>query len=273
MKSFVFFILFACSIGQASAQSLDYSPMLVEGRVWNVQDFYYRCPPEYIGDVMAVYSHKTVYGLYISGDTIVDGMAYKTLLKDIDYEERALVFTVPADAPGIEQYQRWEVDVTEPCPVLLREADGKVFLRYNDKEELLFDFTLEIGDTFWGDQVEDVDTVCTTGGLYLRRQHLNYDVWVEGIGGPDGPLRNATSRTNGVFSVNLLSVYEGDNCIFTADDFSAPAVHGTTDNRSFPQASPQPVTAPFFDLQGRRLSGTPARNGLYIKDGRKVVVR
>ena len=32
-------------------------------------------------------------------------------------------------------------------------------------------------------------------------------------------------------------------------------------------------STPFFDLQGRRLDNAPTRSGLYIKDGRKVVVR
>ena len=155
-------------------------------------------------------------------------------------------------------------------------VDGKVFMRYKNyaQETLLFNFTLEAGDAFMmAYQVEDVDTICTTGGLYMRRLRLNYDVWVEGIGGPGGPVRNNSFQVNGDPTIKLLSVYDSDNCIFTADDFSAPAVHGTTDNMSFPQASPQPVTAPFFDLQGRRLDNAPTRSGLYIKDGWKVVVR
>jgi hypothetical protein len=61
----------------------------------------------------------------------------------------------------------------------------------------------------------------------------------------------------------LEKCVEGDNIIYQLDG----DINGMNNIEiSFPH------DAPFFDLQGRRLTDTPHR-GMYIRDGKKYVVK
>ena len=85
----------------------------------------------------------------------------------------------------------------------LREEDQRVYLYDTEagKEYLIYDFSLNVGDTFYESRSNRTLTVMSTGqmivnGDTLKTLHLNdYDGmftadWVEGIGSLNGPLRN-----------------------------------------------------------------------------------
>jgi len=254
---------------------------LKEGKVWNCL-LKERAEVQY-GDVLAIYSQESVYGLRIGGDTIVEGMTYKRMYKDLDYRERTLLYSIPKDANGLEHFERVEGGTTL-CPELWREEGGKVYLRWsaNEEEVLQYDFSLASGESaLIGGGIPttcvDIDTIFVQN-RYLRRCYMTlYDmndsfrrVWVEGIGHPAGPMQVWGAEVNDGSTHTLLSVYEDGECIFTQEDFNAPS-SSTTDAISMAQQPVARQQSSFCDLQGRRLRGQP-RRGLYIQDGQKKVV-
>ena len=73
----------------------------------------------------------------------------------------------------------------------------------------------------------------------------------------------------GGIDVRLLSCELNGEVIFTGDGFDQPSISDV----AFPQLiSKDAHNYNYFDLQGRRIQGLPQR-GVYIKDGRKVVMR
>ena len=200
------------------------------------------------------------------------------------------------------------VEGSSSCPVvLLREQDGKVYaekqsyLAYlgsgslemagdvvpyvtaDDSDELLlYDFTLTEGDAYPmpGDvTVSKVEYVTSTDGVERRLFQLSNDMLIlEGVG-----CLNCYGELIGYQSTNRVVQYEddaesrgyfdayypqGENGACVYFDYSQWIVTGI--GRLKPSSSES--TQSLYDLQGRRLSGTPGR-GLYIRDRKKVVLR
>ena len=152
------------------------------------------------------------------------------------------------------------------------------------------DFSLCDGDTvpvyreFRGslDKVKYVvyksDSICVNG-VKRARWLVKMSQWknpstpvftvVEGIG----------NYQAGIFAFNLyvdyiegypryyfLACYDGDRCIFKRADFKAESVSNRIE-----EIKADKIESNYYDLQGRRIK-TPMK-GLYIKDGKKVIVR
>ena len=66
----------------------------------------------------------------------------------------------------------------------------------------------------------------------------------------------------------MQQCYFNDECIFTYDDFFTKPVSGITNPISLPSGK----DAIIYDLQGRR-GTTPQKNGLYIKNGKKYLMK
>ena len=102
-------------------------------------------------------------------------------------------------------------------------------------------------------------------------------VWVEGIGSYRGPLSFNRWDADGN-TATMDECYENDQCLFTYEDFivSAPYLDNVTGGNltSVTQSSATitHISAPPYDLQGRRLQKEPAQR-IYIRDGRKYVVK
>ena len=103
-------------------------------------------------------------------------------------------------------------------------------------------------------------TINTPAGAYHLR--LNHTILVQG---EDGQERACS-----------VCLYEGDISLERGEELSIPI----TDNNNYRElitairpASPLPQdsSAPYFDLQGRRLDSQPQK-GVYIREGRKVVI-
>lgn len=152
------------------------------------------------------------------------------------------------------------------------------------------DFSLCVGDTvpvyrdLGGglDKVKYVaykrDSICVDG-VKRARWLVKMSEWenpiipiftvVEGIG----------NNQAGIFAFNLsadyiegypryyfLACYDGDRCIFKRADFKAESVSSRIE-----EIKADKIESDYYDLQGRRIK-TPMK-GLYIKDGKKVIVR
>ncbi len=160
-------------------------------------------------NAMTGYNHQ--YELLIEGDTLIGGEAYKKLYKD---KQKYL-------------YQG-----------ALREEGSKVYFVRSGHEniEFLYDFDLPVGETMhYGhyDATAVARDVITVKGIERKRvkvkeiqtdpdeEWANEELtgyWVEGIGSVSGLLEPAAFY-GGIYSDDLLAVYEDGKCIFTGGDF------------------------------------------------------
>lgn len=242
MKKRLFLILFVLLPSLSFGQEM-YGPFLEDGKVWTYH---------YYNDFTGKEFYKA---LTIKGDTIIADKSYKTIA-DVE--------------TGITEY-------------VMREEGKKVYSKYLDWDEyVLYDFGLNVGDSFklYDDDngtdpsaratVVSVDTI-VVGNRAFRVMDVRpndmmgwANLWVEGVGGMHG------------FTSNFLSVgnfYSFSSCqlngetLFAWRDFGTVSVKGLQYvNRIFP-----PKVS--CDLQGRRIDGQQPRKGVYIRDGRKVVVK
>ena len=230
---------------------------------------------------------------HISGDTLINGERYYRLF------EESVVYRLHS-----EEGEAGEYVVTEyPDRLILHlmEQDGKVYQYQYGTKKLLYDFSLCTGDSLSGWEYHQSRVTCAdsilTGDDTMKRLWLTETAdnaaawegmwgmswpgeeeryssedgcWVEGVGCSRGLTApwHWTDKDNRRSS--LQNCYEDGVCIFTKDDFNASSYHASTDK--IQGTENQKRNMPAFDLLGRRLSRQP-RNGLYIRGGRKIVVK
>ena len=160
------------------------------------------------------------------------------------------------------------------------EKDCKVYMWNNENEwNCKMDFGLSLGESMSTYKVLNVDTIEIKG---IKRRRLMFEnqsassdfpplCWVEGIGSPyTGPIGILGSATvpGSYYGAIVLSIYDGDECIFTLDDFTKEAYHAEPVGINAINVSN--TSAPVYDLQGRRIQGEPQK-GMYIRGGKKYV--
>lgn len=134
------------------------------------------------------------------------------------------------------------------------------------QKELDFNMTLGM------DNVLSVDSIMV-GNQLCCRINLGYDIWVEGIGGRKcGIVANWGVPVPGSYrGSRVLSVYDGDECIFKEEDFRKPAY--TTEIK---KVRVELQDASLYDLRGHRIV-TPIKgiNIIPQNDGtmRKVMIK
>ena len=240
MKQILLIVAFLISIG-LSSNAQEYKKMFKDGRVWN-----YVINTDGEDDARITVT--------VVGDTIVNDKTKKKLKIDIE---------------GIyySTYNKWMFDTAY-------EEDGKVY--YGPDDLMIMDFTKHKGYEFCiGLQITKEDSIEVRGVRYRRLVFDNgfankyfRKYQVEGIG---------ASCCSAILSINiphcggeityLESCYDNGELIFSFDDFEAPAITGIAAVK--PSAS---TDGKAYDLSGRRIS-QPAKNGIYIKDGRKHLQR
>ena len=167
----------------------------------------------------------------------------------------------------------------------VRESDRKVFILYEGKEEesLLYDFQMQQnGKLIMPNDIQMrfngcFDTNYNGKILTLQTFSISYIVDKPDVGVPDAGLECLESVgysmdpfcTDRWFtrSPRLESCQENEECIFKGKDFGTLIPLGV----SMPNALMKDSGNINFDLQGRRINSIPAK-GIYIRDGRKVVV-
>lgn len=176
------------------------------------------------------------------------------------------------------------------------EREGKVYAigggQINpDKQRLLFDFSLACGEYVFNSDgygtfkvtVERVDTIynsqnrpfrrmlVTTGpfydGHYTEKPSYLELYWIEGVGSTRGPIDSYFWFNGSQPGRRLEEYYEDGECILTHSEMIAEGTSSVD-----PVTATQTPISSTYDLQGRRLTAAP-RKGVYIRDGRKVVVK
>ena len=175
--------------------------MLVDGRVWKMMEVKLEYSPD-----KGIYNDTIFHTIKVEGGTVYAG---KQCFK-ASYEN------------GSSSY--------------LYEEGPDVYL-YSSIENgwrKVFDFNLNVGenDPLTSFPVVSVDEI-DVKGIQYRRWTIwnNYDIVVEGVGSlMDGlRLNEGIVPTNGSQTC-LYAVYDGDNCIFTKDDFYAKTATNPVDN-------------------------------------------
>ena len=251
----------------------NYIPLVKEGAVW----VYDRRGVDF------QYPYVPTMKLWFEGDTIINGEQYKCLYNEfVLYVFHGSDWDNPERRVNTGYYGAWQ------------ERDKKVYVWdvYGQKKVLYYDFNLKKDDVVpdlpfdpevaWK-KITDEDTI-EVNGIKRRRLELTYDYyelgvhritqsyWVEGIGSFKDLLTPTGCMTWGGFSG--FEYFEGDSCLFTLNEFLLPKNgNGTATEVRTSSIKDCPLkTSPIFDLQGRRLSEKPKR-GMYIKDGKKYVVK
>jgi hypothetical protein len=181
---------------QKRTASDNYKSMLVEGRVWKMMD----CELSGWGNTI----DTIYYSILIREKTVFAGkQCYKAFVIKDGQEERLASY--------------------------LCEEDSVIY-RYSEQVEgwiKVFDFTLKVGEH----SIATIDTISVSGRFYRRAYYPDsFSDWggeyvVEGIGssffGPNA-VNELSYSTCGSY---VLSVYDGDECVFTKDDFIKEAYH------------------------------------------------
>ena len=230
-----------------SIVSSSYRPLLKEGRSWQMQD----------GAVEFIQGDTVLTNYYMNG---YQSFYYKIYRVDKNQYGDELPHYVKAVREDTFK------SLTTPMGISIYEVpDGASVYDRN----LLFCFGLPEHERVPlpdGREAEviAIDTISNSGLDYRRYTLSLFEngqsaaetiTWTEGIGGDHG-LSGATDTTD-----MLQAVYDGEECIYLST---------TTGICHLPPAAS--THSCLYDLQGRRLAAPPAK-GIYVKDGRKVVVR
>ena len=233
----------------------DYHPLVVEGKEWR-----------YTKESDGQQDGKGYVSLVIRGDTVINGTAYKKLLFEDD---------------GETTY--WAA---------VRESDRKIdFISYgSDAVVHYYDFNLHYGDLIENNgstyKLLDEQYVDVSGGQFRVMElwhemsggkYVSSDIWIEGIGNLTGLLDITGNWFPFVFPMGsgmgqFTSCYESGRCIFSVEEYMKQRIafiKGITTRGSDGYT---------YDLQGRKLSNSKwsngqIRKGIYIKDGRKFLIR
>ena len=236
-----------------------YHKMGIEGKRWNYIHYHLE------NDGW----HEDPYSYVVKGDTLLRRTRYKKLYYQDAETER---FECLLAETGRVVYKNTDLDISSGFLNLTYffEFDWEVF-------GWVFTWKAENapGNTNW--MVYGVDTIEVNNRQFRRYTCLQkyseegealttieyggdgvwHDIWVEGVGSAtsgiedqhpiaEPPVENPRDYTR------FVSCYEDGVCIFTADDF-----YVTTDMRSIRTSLVRDMNV--YDLQGRRLSGKPAK--------------
>ena len=281
MKRIIFFLILMISITTAAQD--DYRPLLKDGKVWHEVSY-------------NAGGNKCETTYRVDGETVVDGKRYFNIYcKYVFY-----------NAIGYENgkgyiYSDEGEEVEESLICLLCEEDGRIYRRGNNEDRLLYDFNVEVGEVvysevFVGDKgtgnygelkkwVSGIDFIESAVGS-VKRICMKYEAAIynegelgllqtedfyiiEGVGNSLGLLRPVyEGLIVGSSNNHLVDCLEDGKSICTIADYDPLYAAASVSDVHMQR----PATSQIFDLQGRRLSGAPTR-GLYIKDGKKHVVR
>ncbi|MBO4811498.1 MAG: leucine-rich repeat domain-containing protein [Prevotella sp.] len=216
-----------------------YYSMLKIGKVWNIRE----SQQDDAGE-----ETERNYSLRIVGDTIIGRNTYYVMRAEGDKSP-----LVPSESYWQEEDRRVKV-----------RGDGTKYI-----------FNMKLGTSFMNSGGDDVCTSVDCVEMDDRRLrqfeltcHDGRKIsWIESIGNVEyGPLFPFGHDDADGITVTLVSVYEDGKCIYLRE--------GCTDftGISVPKENKASSSGAFFDLQGRRVQGQP-RPGVYVRDGRKQVVR
>ena len=248
------FLSYLCAGSMAQTEN-DYLPFLEEGKSWVVKYMIQENSDSYIRTYI------------VKGDTIIDGKQYKKL-----YEEDRGLYIYALREEGQKIYSV--------------SAAKDQYGNPNKQEYLWYDFGVSEGDvidagTEWL-YITGTDYVYANGCM-RKRIHIyctykkspdgfyGSGVWVEGIGSDYGPyIPHAWAIRGGIY---MEECAVRGQIVFNYSDFTAPAWEGGNADLEAIHIDLFQPSGSVFDLQGRRLTEKPSQPGIYIQNGRKVVIK
>ena len=274
---FAFIMHFFCMSAQAQSSQLEYHPFAEDGKTWETQ----------VGEIM-----ENLYCNRIDGDTVINGENWKKVYNyiafpnDYTYSYYAAIREVGKKVYAIAKGStrpRLLYDFGLKKGDLVRcGVEGNVFGCLLDNGEqpdslLGFPFVSYLG-------VERIDTIEAQGmrhrrftltllDAYQRYYHPNGEritgniIWVEGIGSGAGPF--SPWKPLPQFDLIYQFCYIGKTCLFGYPDFYEADIADSVGSTLYEESEDHNS----YDLSGRRLNAQPSRGGVYIKDGKKVVVK
>lgn len=188
-------------------KEVTYRPMIEDGKVWKVGTI--------SGNPVQVVDYY-----YFDGDTIINGKTCKQMM--------CQRYVSPDYA---KEY--WSPKTSLSKVGAWYEEDKKVYVCREGTQgmEMLYDFSLEPNDTLILNdyQPDYIVGPKQTGGLngfkgvyrdiMLCGQEIYITTWLEGVGGIDGPLRNAYPETADPMPEFLMSCTVGDEVIYLNDEY------------------------------------------------------
>ena len=164
-------------------------------------------------------------------------------------------------------------------PVVSTNNQVYTYDEYGQRFMLEYDFNIEVGERalIWNSnsEVEAIDEINVNGRNFRRiifegaSKGGDWKYWVDGIGadGENTLIENFLRPTDGSW-FRFGACYQGDECIFTYEDFFTPS--GVEINETEEQS--QTTDDVMYDLQGRRVTN-PEPGDITISNGQKVIYR
>jgi hypothetical protein len=187
------------------ADNIAYRPFVEEGKVWKVGS------TTGISDGIV----KMVAYYYFNGDTIIDGKTCKLMMC-----QRYVSPDLPDNSPSLTKVGAWY------------EEDKKVYLYDDDKQSMVLMYDFSIGDNENLSLIDDYPPFMIgpkqTGGIegfkgvyrdVMIDQNIMSTTWLEGVGGIEGPTRNAYPETTDHVPEFLMSCTVGDEVIYLNDEY------------------------------------------------------
>ena len=185
----------------------DYRPMIEDGKVWKVGTI--------SGNPVQIVDYY-----YFDGDTIINGKTCKQMMCQ-RYVSPDYANEYWSPKTSLSKVGAWY------------EEDKKVYVCREGTQgmEMLYDFSLEPNDTLILNdyQPDYIVGPKQAGGLngfkgvyrdiMLCGQEIYITTWLEGVGGIDGPLRNAYPETADPMPEFLMSCTVGDAVIYLNDEY------------------------------------------------------
>ena len=240
--------------------NLDEAPkMLAEGKQWVYSHHVQKANPERWEEVVT----KVTFTL--GGDTLIDGRLYMKLYRQEESEAPVYSMALREEEGTVYCYRRWYDNRTE---------EERRFIEFNPSH-----FEPSFMDPCKTDATERIDTITVNGRLFVRHfynesqigdWYLPEFIGVEGIGYEDKGILGMDFKISMSDRLHFEACYEDGECIFTKDDFNRKS--GETDGIDTTKNASNHSAKGAYDLQGRRVIGTP-RRGIYVKEGKKYVVK
>ena len=183
----------------------DYRPMIEDGKVWKVGTI--------SGNPVQV-----VDEYYFDGDTIIDGKTCKQMMCQRFISPDYPDYDYLSQQPSLSKVGAWY------------EEDRRVYFYDEKKQAMVLKYDFSIGDNESLQLIVDYPPFMIgprqTGGIegskgvyrdVMINQNIKSTTWLEGVGGIDGPLRNAYPEAADHVPEFLMSCVVGDEVIYLND--------------------------------------------------------
>ena len=266
MKKYLLIILVFVALSSTGQTSV-YHPFPDTSAVWNIRNVWYCWLPPY----------PTVgqnYSITFSNDTVISGQTYHKLVSPYVY-----AMTTPCGIGGTN-LNVYRGAIRQDTSV------KKVFIvpTGNNTEELLYDFTLQVGDTVKGyiesfitsnpDIVQSVDSVLV-GTSYRKRWLINfsYQIYlIEGIGSTYGLVERSPGWTTDQLQYDITCFQQNGQALYPSTSTSCELI-SSVDNHDkfssqldiFPNPSSGSLTISFVNQTIKEIQLTDLLGKIIIK--------